>query len=198
MNTGENIRNAVLVLTKTYESVKKLMDHCKALAGEHGYSVSVDKFLRWKSDNNYHGWLLNSFILVFQKESDGECASGNEWKDGAVYTVEIFLGSEEEPDALPQLLVSQFEYNDINSWSKGCSPTEHWGFYQPVHREYADSFLFQDQDSSTTISTPKTQKISQAYWDLHRVITKRFPLIQVNAENVSEMVFGTFDKISEM
>lgn len=197
MNTGENIRNAVLVLSKTYESVKKLMDHCKAMGEDQGYVAAADKFLRWKSDNNYRGWLLNSFILVFQKSTDPECPSGNEWREGPVYTAEIYLGGEEDPDALPMLCVSKFEYEDVNSWAKGCSPTEHWGFYQPVHKEYGASFQVREVDAGITAARPKTEKISETYWGLKQVTTRRFPLTEVTGDTLRDVVFGTFDELAE-
>ena len=34
MNSAENIRNAFIVVHKTYENVKKLMDYCKTIADE--------------------------------------------------------------------------------------------------------------------------------------------------------------------
>ena len=68
MNSSENISNAVQVLYKTYENVQKLMEYCKAIASENGYTCMINRFLRWKSDNSYDGWLLNDFILLFQKE----------------------------------------------------------------------------------------------------------------------------------
>ena len=79
MSTGENIKNAVHVLYKTYASISKLMEQCRAEAEDNGDLLMSDKFLRWKSDSNSDGWLLNSMILVFQRRDDPDCESGNGW-----------------------------------------------------------------------------------------------------------------------
>lgn len=198
MNTGENIRNSILVLYKTYESVSKLMEQCKTIAEENGYIVSTDKFLRWKSDNHSDGWLLNSFILLFQKLSDQECDSENNWRDGPVYTLEIFLGSNAEPDTLPQLLVSKFEYADINQWTEGCSPKKHWIFYHPVHKEAG---LFSESEAkipNITVVLPNSEETSKKYWGIKRALTISFQLTDITSDNLTSSVFDTFNQLSEV
>jgi len=197
MNTDENIRNSILVLYKTYESVSKLMEQCKTIAEENGYILSTDKFLRWKSDSYSDGWLLNSFILLFQKVSDQECESGNNWRNGPVYAIEIFLGSKVEPDALPQLLVSKFEYADMNEWSEGCSPANHWVFYQPVHKEKADLFSASSIKNISVI-IPNSEKISENYWGIKKVLTVSFSLTSITSDNLRSCVFDTFNRLSEV
>lgn len=193
-NTGENIRNAVMVLYKTYENVYKLMEDCKRRAKEAGYIVAVDKFLRWKSDGDSDGWLLNSFILLFQSEQDQECESGNGWRDGPIYAVEICLARKSEPDVLPELLISAFDYEDTNGWSEGCSPASYWVFQNPVH--ITEAFKGENRDGYT-ISIPTQKKYSDMYWGLKAAWTKRFLLTDITADNLKDKVFVTFDTLME-
>ena len=80
MSTGENIRNAVHVLQKTYENISKMMEHSRSVADEAGYAVVSEKFLRWRTDVEPTAWLINNFILLFQSKEDEECVSGNGWR----------------------------------------------------------------------------------------------------------------------
>lgn len=196
MSTGENIRNSIQVLYKTYESVSKMMEQCKAIAEDSGYIHMSDKFLRWKSDSNSDGWLLNSFILVFQRISDPECESGNHWRNAPVYTMEICLGIKSDPDRLPELLMSKFEYRNIGDWAEGCSPADHWGFHQPVHQGRAKQFSVR-QEEDFSIYIPNSSKVSETYWDLERVVSVTSPLISVTSANLQDVVFGTFDRLME-
>lgn len=66
MSLGENIKSAFEVVLKTYENVDKLLRYCDLIAEDYGYEVVTDKFLRYKSDSNYEGWFINSFIKLYQ------------------------------------------------------------------------------------------------------------------------------------
>ena len=195
MNLNENIANAVVVLQKTYESVNKMLEQCRAISESYGYILKSDKTLRWRSDTNTYGWLLNSLILVFQKNSDPDCSSGNGWKDGPVYAVQVFLGSAEEPDLPAQLYVSRFDYADINDgWTdERFSPADQWAFYHPTHKVYS-AFRFTDREGFVE-SEPVTEKYSQQYWGLKRAVWKTFPLSSVTADTLGDMVFVTFNEL---
>lgn len=198
MSLDKNIANAVVVLQKTYESVNKMLEQCKSISEDYGYILKSDKVLRWRSDVNTYGWLLNSLILVFQRNSDSDCPSGNGWKDGPVYAVQVFLGSAGEPDLPAQLYVSRFDYTDINDgWTdERLSPADQWAFYHPTHKEYS-CFRFTEQNGVFE-SMPIAEKYSQQYWGLKRALWKTFPLSSVTAENMGQLVFGTFDELEAL
>lgn len=195
MNLDENIKNAVVVLQKTYESVYNLLEQCRAVSEDYGYLLSADKFLRWRSDVNTDGWLLSSMILVFQKASDPACPSGNGWRDGPLYGVQVFLGSGEEPGLSAQLYAARYDYEDINSgWTDGpLSPADHWAFYNPTHEIYSE-FRFKEE-SGLFSSKPVSDKYVRQYWGLRGAVWKTFPLSSVTSENLGKLVFGTFDEL---
>ncbi len=198
MNLNENIANAVVVLQKTNASVNKMLEQCKAISERNGYILKSDKILRWRSDVSTDGWLLNSLILVFQKNSDPDCPSNNGWKDGPIYAVQVFLGSAEEPDLPAQLYVSRFDYADINDGWTGerLSPADHWAFYDPTHSTYS-AFRFTEKMGFFE-SEPIAEKYSHQYWGLIRTVWKTFPLSSVTADTLGNMVFETFDELESV
>lgn len=193
MNSSENISNAVQVLYKTYENVQKLMEYCKAIAGESGYTCIINRFLRWKSDNDYNGWLLNDFIVLFQKESDSFYKK-NKWHDGPVYVMEIKLGDIDDALLNPTVYLSKFTYNDIKSWSEGCSVSSHAIFYWPLRNINLFSI---EHNGEYGISRPKNEKTGDAFWGLKYVITQSFELTTINVNNVKDKIFGAFDELSQ-
>lgn len=195
MSLDENVKNAVVVLQKTYESVYNLLEQCKAESENYGYVLSADKFLRWRSDVNTDGWLLNSLVLVFQRAGDPECPKGNGWRDGPFYAVQVFLGSAEEPELSARLYAARYDYDDVNSgWTSApLSPADHWAFYKPTHKAYSE-FRFKEENGLFS-SEPISDKYIRQYWGLRRAVWKTFPLSSVTAENLGELVFGTFDEL---
>jgi hypothetical protein len=179
---------------QTYENIQKLMDYCKTVAPEQSNYVNViDKFLRYKSDNDPSGWFIKNFIVLFQRKNDIELE--NEWRDGPIYVMEIELYDQdlykEAMESLPYIHLSKFEYDRMDEWGKGCSPTNHWRFYFPLRN--GDLMDFQ-QDGDSFISTPKDQGESDRYyWGVKRVTSRRIPLTDVTADHVVEKIFGTFD-----
>jgi hypothetical protein len=195
MNSSENIRNAIQVLYKTYENVQKLMDYTRIVAQEKtDYRLAAPKALRWKSDNETNGWLINDFILLFQNSTDLDCESKNGWKEAPVYAMEIFLGSEDD-EGLPCIYLSKFEYNDINSWNEGCSPANHWAFFWPLRDENNMDFACQ---GDYWIGKPINEKYSSKHWGLKRITYENFDLMALNSENLKQMVFDRFDLLREM
>lgn len=195
MNSGENINNALQVIYKTYDNVKKLMEYCKTVADEKtDYISSVDKFLRRKSDNDTEAWLLNDFILLFQNEKSKDCESGNGWKNDPIYVMEICLG-EKGKENIPLVYISKYEYLNINEWSEGCSPANHWVFYYPLRNE--DYMIF-EQKGEYNVITPKNEKCSNTYWGLKRIISKSISLFDITSDNVEENIFGEFDTLAHL
>lgn len=193
MNSSENIKNALKVLFNTYDNVEKMMEYSKTIAAEKtNYVSSVSKFLRRKSDNDTEVWLLNDFILLFQNKNSEECVSGNGWRNDAVYVLEICLG-EKKNDNIPLVYLSKFEYTNINEWSEGCSPANHWVFYFPLRNEGYMNFTTKD---GYKISIPKNEKCSKTYWGLKKVTTKTIDLMEITSENLQEKIFGEFDKLT--
>lgn len=188
MNLGNNIFNAFEVVNKTHENVSKLMDYCKITASEKGeYVLAVPKFLRWKSDGSYLAWNLTSTILLFQYKKDKELES--EWRDGPVYGIEINLYNKDVLDQ-PMVTLARYDYDDIKSWSPGCSPANHYIFYDPLY--YLDY-----QEKEDIYITEVNEEFGKKYWGLRRVKCIMVPLVEITQENAYEKIFGNFNRLRD-
>lgn len=194
MNSTNNVHNAFHVVYKTYENINKLMDYTATTASEKSHYVSVvDKFLRYKSDNDFAGWFIKNFILIFQDKNHNEFE--NEWRDGPLYVMEIELYGKDldVSNQLPCIRLSKFVYGDIQSWSKGCSPANHWRFYFPLRNK---EIMNIKTEGDYSYIVPYNQESSDRnYWGVKEIVSKKISLMDVTADNVVEKIFHTFDSL---
>jgi len=197
MNSTENVRNAFHVVYNTYENIHKLMDYTKTIAPEKSHYVSVvDKFLRYKSDNDFAGWFIGDFILIFQNKDHSEFE--NEWRDGPLYVMEIELYDEElelKESQLPCIRLSKFVYDNetMQGWGKGCSPSNHWRFYYPLRN--ADLMNIELDNGYSRITPINQESSDRHYWGVQHIVSKQIPLMDVTADNVVDKIFKTFDSL---
>ncbi|MBA4688119.1 MAG: hypothetical protein H2184_13255 [Candidatus Galacturonibacter soehngenii] len=190
MNSSDNIFNAFEVVNKTHENVNKLMNYCKNIVNEKGgYVLASPKFLRWKSDGNYAGWNTNSFILLFQDSNDQKL--DNEWRDGPVYVLEIDLYNPEAYEK-PMVVIAKFQYENIASWTEGCSPANHYIFYDPL---YSFDYNYIKEDF---LVAEMEENFKQRYWGLNRVVCIEIPLIEITGDNAYDKIFGGFNRMKEI
>ena len=187
MNLGENIHNAFEIVAETYKNVYKLMSYCQEEAIEEGeFALSSPKFLRWKSDNEIGGWLMKSFILLFQHSKDKLLK--NQWRKGPVYVLEINLNPNDYDE--PIVNIAKFIYNDVNSWGEGVSPAAHWIFADPLSNN--NDIVEYEGDVSAYSGHITDEVYSNRYWGLQRIIGIGVPLIDITRENAYETIFGGF------
>lgn len=187
MNISENMKNAFCVVRNTYESIDKMMKHCDNIAKNNGYIPASDKFLRYKSDMSTEGWLINSFVKIYQNDKDIEI--DNEWRNGPIFMIEINLYDS------PKLNVAMFRYEDMERWHKGLSPGDHWGFYHPINTTLNDSYTENVELEGNVTVTKFNGKISNSYWGLQSVHYLSHDLTEITSDNISEFVFDNFDKL---
>ena len=192
-SVDENIRNAFIAVHETHKNVEMLMKYCRTIADENtNYKTVNGKFLKWQSSSNYYGWCIDEFILLFQRESDKKLK--NEWRDGPIYAMEIMLHNDEDFKQMPTIYLSKFEYEDIASWEKGTSPSNHQHFYYPIRE--TDDMEIQKNGEEIFVATPKTKEIADQYYaGVRKVSFMHLPLMSVNAENVKEKIFDNFEKL---
>lgn len=190
IDLGKNIHNAFSVVFNTYKSIEKLMLVCQSDEVKQNYYLPTEKFLRYSSDQYWEGWVYWSFILLYQRYSDGKCMA-NGWIDAPVYAVEINVDAETCEE--PKIYVGQFEYNDICSWTSGCSPANHYIFYDAMHND--ELFTIESADDSK-VSEPFDEKVSEKYWGLKKVTFKEINLVDVNVDNYYDKIFGTIESLS--
>lgn len=196
MSSAENIRNAFHVVYKSYENIQKLIEYCKTITLEKGNYVNVvDKFLRYKSDNNLSGWFIQDFIVLFQHKHDAQLDNG--WRDGPIFVMEIELfNSEYGPEnivELPCIRLSKFEYESLKNWDSGCSPSNHWKFYFPLRRH--DIMNIQKEGDLLHITARDQEASNRFYLGVKKITSKRIPLTDITVDNVENKIFGTFDNL---
>lgn len=188
---GKNIHNAFSVVFNTYQSIEKLMCACQSDEVKQKYYLPTEKFLRYSSDQYWEGWVYWSFILLYQRYADGNCME-NGWIDAPVYAVEINVDAETCEE--PKIYIGKFEYKDICSWTPGCSPANHYIFYDAVH----NGELFKlESEGDIKVSVPVDEKVSGKYWGLKKVTFKEINLVDINADNYYDEIFGTIESLSK-
>lgn len=195
MNLGSNIHAAFSVVFETFKSIDKLMIKCKAELDETKYYMPVDRFMRYSSDTSWEGWIYWSFIMLYQRCEDGKVME-NGWIDGPVYAVEINVDSDTCEE--PKLYIAKMQFEDIASWSKGCSPANHTLFYNAIH---GVGWYEIKEKNEFTYSLPKTgyeQKVKQNFWGFRKLIRTSSNLVEVTPNNYRECIFGQIDKLSRV
>lgn len=185
--TGRNIVNAFKVVRKTYENIEKFLADLDNVADKEGYYPISLRFLRWRSDQNSEGWLIGSFVKVYQSKKDPDQDNKTGLKDGPVYAVEIDLLEEKSP----LIYLSKFVYDFKNhDWDGYVAVSEHWGFYYPVRNK--DEFNMENKGEYVE-SKPKSQKIADNYWGLVEVVFKKIELVDVDSpEKIKSLIIDEF------
>ena len=200
-NNGENIMNAFEVVKKTYESVDKLIKSIMNNYDDSKYIMSTKKYLRWKSDNDYRAWYINSFILCFQRTKDGEVKE-NGWIDSPLYCIDINFWRDmvkQNGQKEPQVYIAKMKYKGMEKWSEGISPSDHYCISQPLH---ADKDKYEEKIiDSITIKTPKKEykdEIENKFWGLEKVTYMSIPLLSLNSDNYLDIIFNeSIEKLAE-
>lgn len=188
MSLDKNIENAFNVVLKTYENLDKMMKHCDLIAENRNYEAKTEKFLRYKSDVNYYGWFIRAFFKLYQNKDDQGLNS--DWRSGPVFCMEINF------EGTPKIFLSKFEYEDMNSWDSGISPSLFWGYWNPI-KSRNDGFMINPLENNYFESKPEREYMKEKYWGLQRVVYTEINLIDVTANNIEEKIFGEFDKLRE-
>ena len=212
LHTGNNIVNAVKVIRKTYENINKMMTACQGLAdgSQTPYLMVTDakRFLRYKSDRYLYGWLMSSFILLYQHNN-------NEIHGNKIFGMDINLeegwvegkpawGREDyEGKDSAVVCLAKYEYDDEERLSipiENISPADHWKFYDPLYKlnDAMDETEEQPKWGYIIRRTAKPGSELSKYMNIKSVIYTAIPLIDINADNLNEMIFGTFDKLAEL
>lgn len=202
MSLGKNINNAFKVVFSTLQSVEDLINCLSSNYDDEKYSKPTDKFLRYKTDLSWDGWIYYSFILVFQRREDGNLMD-NDWINAPLYAVEINLDSDTNEEE-PQIFIAKMEYTDLTGWSKGISPGSHGTIYHPIHADYEESewsewFKVEEYLDEYSVITPKENmiaKMDKNYWGFKKLVRKSIPLVSINGDNYLSKIFGTIEELA--
>jgi hypothetical protein len=185
-NVMENISNAFEVVRKTHENIDKLLSEVDRQSNNNGYFPIIEPFLRWKSDREYQGWLIDSFIKLYQKNSAIPCKSENGLKEESIYGIEVSLKK------IPTVIVFRNTYNTLEHWGLP-SVSQHWAFYYPLH----DDVFFPKIALGNNIyeATPINEKASSKYWGINKIILKKINLTSITSSNLKTLIFEEMDRL---
>jgi hypothetical protein len=191
VETTQNIKNAFAVVRKTYENLHKLFSELDAVSTEQGFvPISPGYFLRWRrSDQDWeYGWLIVTFIKLFQSKDDGQHLKIENLRQGPIYGVGAWFDEE------PLLYLSRFDY-DLSSWTGLPTPGDYKGFSEPIWNKR--SFDIKEQ-GSVLVSVPKGPRVKES-WGLERVVFRRTDLVSVNSsEAIKRLVFSPLKDLAKI
>ncbi|MCQ5365971.1 hypothetical protein NOW01_13325 [Anoxybacillus salavatliensis] len=187
ISVRENIKNAFEVVRKTYENVDKLLAELDRQSVECGFVPVIPQFLRWKSDREYGGWFIQSFIKLYQRDSAPPCQSGNGLKNDPIYGLELSFKEE------PRMILCKYVYPALEHWDKPPSVSEHWLFYWPLYD--GDNFTETQLGNKISKRTPESQKISEKYGKIQEIILKEVDLLSVTSTNIKDTVFDELKRL---
>ncbi len=172
--TDTEIKNAAAVIRKTHENVDKFLTQCKNLAKNDGskYELLTEKFLRWSSDVYPAAWMTDGFILLFKRKDDAV---------NTVYGIEVDILS-------ACVVVIKYTYADAFNYSARISPSDFGKYDEPLWKfesEYKGDYTF--------MKIPSDNK-----YNLNSVIFTEIPLSEITADNVTEKIFGNFEKLATL
>ena len=190
MNLFDNTKNAFDVVRKTYESIDKLLPEVDRIGIREGYTSITPRFLRWKSDTDYTGWNITSFIKLYQDNEDTDFNDQGGIKDGFIYGFEITLIDG------PSIIMSRYKFDNLDTWKALPAVSEHWGFYYPI-RGSNGNFSITDlvhNDQNYRISKPKDKQTSTRHWDITEVIFKQDTLLDITPRTLKRKSLMNFVK----
>ena len=190
MSLESNIENAFLVVRKTYENIEKFLAEADRVGSDSGFDSITPRFLRYRSDIDTEGWMIDSFIKLYQEKQAHPCESDNGLKNAYIYAIDVSFEDK------PEIILSRFEYTDLNSWTKAPIVSEWWGLYRPVrHSNGFKIATITVSDDQYFVSRPKDAKTGESFWDLKEVVFKKTDLISIKATNINQRIFKEFEKL---
>ncbi len=186
-NMGKNISNAVYVLKETYKNLNLFFLELDRIGEKEGFVPITPKFLRWKSDSDYDGWLTSNFIKLYQLERDSPLNHITSIKSGYLYGIEVDLEENEYP------IISLIRYNfDYSGWTRIPAISDHWVFWDPFRVE---KFFKITEDSGLWTSIP-LEKGQSRYWGIQNAVAKTIPLLSItSSEAIKTQIFQELENL---
>ena len=181
-----NIFNAIQVLIKSYDGIKKLFNELHAVGITEGYKSKGSRYpLTWLSSKETYGWLPRHFVKVFNKKDI----------ENELYTVEANLQG--LPDGTPVIILGRHQYEILHSI----------GNYEDAanfnHRIWnTERYTFEPQDG---IAMPFDQvfysepRLKVGDWGkqkgFRRACFIKVPLLNFKSNEIKSKIFKNMDKL---
>ncbi|RHW43464.1 hypothetical protein D1B31_02045 [Neobacillus notoginsengisoli] len=187
-SNGQNISNAVNVLRETYKNLNLLFSELDRIGEKEGFISITPRFLRWKSDSDYDGWLTTNFIKLYQVEKDPNLKHLPNLKDGFIYGIEVELEGEED---YPTISLTRYQF-DYSQWQKTPAISDHWVFSDPFR---VKKFFNISNDNGIWTSKP-LEKGRGRYWGIQCAVSMDIPLLAITSpEDISTNIFQKLENL---
>jgi hypothetical protein len=184
---GQNISNAVYVLKETYKNLNLLFSELDRIGEKEGFISITPRFLRWKSDSDYDGWLTSNFIKLYQLEEDLPLNNVPNMRDGSIYGIEVDLRENEYP------IISLIRYNfEYYGWTRMPAISYHKVFWDPFRVE---KFFDITETNGLWISTP-LEKAKDRYLGMQNAVAREIPLLSITSpEDIKTKIFQELENL---
>ncbi|MGE7673154.1 hypothetical protein ACQKMV_06150 [Lysinibacillus sp. NPDC094403] len=187
-NVGQNISNSIYVLKETYKNLNLLFSELDRIAEKEGFIPLTPKFLRWKSDSDYDGWLTNNFIKLYQVEKDVPLIHIQNLKDGFIYGIEVDLEGENN---YPTISLTRYQF-DFSEWNKIPTISDHWVFWDPFR---VDKF-FEITNINGVWTSTTLEKAKNRYWGMQSAVSIDIPLLSITSpDDISSKIFAELENL---
>ena len=186
IDMDKKILDAFDIAAKTHENIEKLIKSCKGMCEKSGYKLLTKEFIRWwttRDDDDptlpaSASWSTRWFILLFKRKDD---------EKNTVYMMEVNL-------TVPNVTAAKFIYKSEVNYSNVNKDFDSYSW--PFNMD--DRYSYKEVEVNGFAFTKATlQTYRNKYW-ANQVLFNEFPLSEINAGNVQEKIFGTFDKLAEL
>lgn len=185
---GQNISTAVDILLETYENLNLLFTEMDALSEKEGFIPLTPKFLRWKSDSSYEGWLTRNFIKLYQIQNHSSISNLPDINESDIYCVEVDLIGEE---GYPDITLARLSY-DFSQWTRLPAVSDHWIFWDIFRIKNH----FEIQEENGRWDSKPFKKSEKKYWGLKRATAIIIPLTEVkSSESIKSMIFKNLKQL---
>lgn len=187
-SNGESVVQATNIIIETYENLSILFSELDRVGEQEGYVTITPRFMRYKSDTDYTGWLTTNFIKLYVKGTNPP-ASIEDIRELPWYGVMVDLKGDDE-EKIPLLSIVHYKY-DQTYWERLPAVSDHWAFWAPF---YEDGFeiTYEDREWNSTSSDRAKKK----YYGFEKAKAIDIPLFEVKSpEDIRSKLFGGFDQL---
>lgn len=178
---GQNVTHAISVIKETYKNLNLLFSDLDSIGEEKGFLSLTPRFMRWKSDSHYDGWLTSNFIKLYQLDSDPVLENFEDLRNGDIYGIEIELADCD----YPTISLLRYKFN-LKEWTKLPGMSDHWLIWDPFRIEN----LFTIQENEGVWTSETTEKAKKKYWGLEKATAVDIPLFSITStEDIEEKIF---------
>ncbi|AZB44651.1 hypothetical protein CEF21_21470 [Bacillus sp. FJAT-42376] len=183
---GQNISAAVEVLLETYKNLEIFFSELDRVGEEEGFVTLTPRFMRWKSDTDYTGWLIQDFLKLYQLEADPVSETFPDLRIGNLFGVEVRLN-----EKYPVLSLIRYDV-DYSHWTRMPAVSDHWVFYGPFKYE---NFFDINKVGNRWTSTTREKGIKR-HWGIKRAIAVDLQLVDV--KSVQDIRLQVLEKLKEL